>query len=338
MRTVPWGLNRHPTSREPYSLPQSRKFSQNSWAANRPRATFMSFSKDILFPASPSQPLHLQGTRPKDFQQPPSIPRCPTWEDEDEAGSQAPDDRDDFADVRDEKSQEEGQEEPADGLKQSPSPLPNHVLLHCHPSVTEPETLQDRPAGTDPGQVGFPALPLLPIPAPASSQCSPATEMQDGVGRQHAEDDEGAGEGNGDVIGGVGQQNVLLHAGPESQEATDTCQEGSSQWGTGTSLLHMCLRDQTRMDMVQGTSQGGLDGLPSPVCPSADQRIPALQKLSTPLRTVPHSHGIPSLTSARVDKESDHHGCCHHRPPGLHLRLLHAVKDGHAAHVALPGT
>lgn len=220
----------------------------------------MSFSKDLLVPASPSQPISLQGTRPKDFRRPPSIPRCPTREDEDEAGSQAPDDRDDFADVRDEESQKEGQEEPADGLKQAPPPLPNHVLLHRHPGVTEPETLQDRPAGTDPGQGGFPELPLLPTPAPASSQCSPAAEMQDRVGRQHTEDDEGASEGNGDVVGGVGQQNVLLHTSPKSQEATDTCREGSSQWGAGTNLLHVFLRDQTRMDMVRGTSQGGLDG------------------------------------------------------------------------------
>lgn len=75
-----------------------------------------------------------------------------------------------------------------------------------------------------------------------------------------------------------------------------------------------------------------------PLCSSADQRVPALQKLTAPPRTMPHSHSLPSLTSARVDEESDHHGRCHHRPPGLHLRLLHAVKDGHAAHVALPGT
>lgn len=81
-----------------------------------------------------------------------------------------------------------------------------------------------------------------------------------------------------------------------------------------------------------------MDSPPFLLCPSADQRTPALQKLTAHLRTVPHSRGIPSLTSARVDEESDHHGRCHHRPPGLHLRLLHAVKDGHAAHVALPGT
>lgn len=75
-----------------------------------------------------------------------------------------------------------------------------------------------------------------------------------------------------------------------------------------------------------------------PLCSSADQRVPALQKLTAPLRTMPHSHGLPLLTSARVDEESNHHGRCHHCPPGLHLWLLHAVKDGHAAHVALPGT
>lgn len=69
----------------------------------------------------------------------------------------------------------------------------------------------------------------------------------------------------------------------------------------------------------------------------ADQGVPALLKLTPSPRTVPHSHSVPSLTSACVDEESNHHGCCHHCPPGLHLWLLHAVKDGHAAHMALPG-
>lgn len=81
-----------------------------------------------------------------------------------------------------------------------------------------------------------------------------------------------------------------------------------------------------------------MDSPPFPLCPSADQRLPALQKLAVPPRIMPRSHSIPSLTSACVDEESDHHGRCHHHPPGLHLWLLHAVKDGHAAHVALPGT
>lgn len=107
----------------------------------------------------------------------PSNPGCPTWEDKDEAGSQAPNDRDDFANVRDEKSEEECQEEPADGLKQASPPLPNHVLLHCYPSVAEPQTLQDSPVGTDPGQRGFLMLFLLPRPAPSFSQRSPTTEV-----------------------------------------------------------------------------------------------------------------------------------------------------------------
>lgn len=139
--------------------------SQNSWAADRPHTTFSSFSKDLPVPVSPSCSLPLQDTRPRDLRWPLSIPGCPTWEDEDEAGGQAPNDRDDFADVGDEESQEEGQEEPADSLKQAPPPLPNHVLLHRHPSVAEPETLQDSPACTDAGQRDFPTLPLLPIPA-----------------------------------------------------------------------------------------------------------------------------------------------------------------------------
>lgn len=99
-----------------------------------------------------------------------------------------------------------------------------------------------------------PHCPSCPY-QPAFPQCSPAAEVQDRVGCQHAEDDEGPGKGNGDVIGGVGEQDVLLHTSPKSQEAADACQEGSSQWGTGTSFLHLCLRDQTWMDMAQGTSQ-----------------------------------------------------------------------------------
>lgn len=303
------------------------------------RHTLVPLSKDLLAPVSPSCSLPFRETRPRDLCQPWSTPGCPTWEDEDEAGGQAPNDRDDFSNVGDEESQEEGQQEPADGLKQTPPPLPNYILLHRHPSVAEPETLQDSPADTDPGQGRFAALPLLPAPAPASSQRSPATEVQDGVGRQHAEDDEGPGKGNRNVVGGVGQQDVLLHAGPKGQEATDACREGSGQLGTGTSLLHECSRDQTWVDAAQGTSQrGDLDSPPSPLCPSADQKVPALQKPAAPLRTAPHSRGIPLLTSARVDEERDHHGRRHHRPPGLHLRLLHAVKDGHGADVALPGT
>lgn len=73
---------------------------------------------------------------------------------------------------------------------------------------------------------------------------SPAAEVQDGIGRQHAEDDEGPCDGNGDVIGGVGQQHVLVHTRAKCQEATDPWrgqkarggyQPGLGEgWGTGT--------------------------------------------------------------------------------------------------------
>lgn len=92
-------------------------------------------------------------------------PRC-TWEDKDEAGGQASNDRYDFANVRDEESQEESQEEPANGLKQASPPFPNHVLLHCHSGVAEPEAFQDSPVGTEPWE-GRRVPSSAPLPAPA---------------------------------------------------------------------------------------------------------------------------------------------------------------------------
>lgn len=53
-----------------------------------------------------------------------------------------------------------------------------------------------------------------------------------------------------------------------------------------------------------------------------------------------HSNPSPwggALTCAHVDSEGDDHGSRHHTAPGLHLRLPHAVEDGHTAHVALSG-
>lgn len=51
---------------------------------------------------------------------------------------------------------------------------------------------------------------------------SPPTEVQDGVGREHAQDDEGAGHGHSHVVGGVGQKHVRVHRSSKGQEAADT--------------------------------------------------------------------------------------------------------------------
>lgn len=58
-----------------------------------------------------------------------------TWKDKYEAGGQAPDDRDDLANVRDEQGQEESQEKPADCLEHTPAPLKHYIFLHCFPLV-----------------------------------------------------------------------------------------------------------------------------------------------------------------------------------------------------------
>lgn len=42
-----------------------------------------------------------------------------------------------------------------------------------------------------------------------------------------------------------------------------------------------------------------------------------------------------ALTCAHVDSQSYDHGSCHHSTPGLYLWPLHAVEDGHTAHMAL---
>lgn len=73
----------------------------------------------------------------------------PTWEDKDEAGGQASNDRDDLADVRDEERQQQGEQEPDEGLQHAPPPLPPHVLLHRHPLVAQPQAFDHRPAHKD---------------------------------------------------------------------------------------------------------------------------------------------------------------------------------------------
>lgn len=44
-----------------------------------------------------------------------------------------------------------------------------------------------------------------------------------------------------------------------------------------------------------------------------------------------------ALTCAHVDSKGYYHGGRHHPAPRLHLGPLHAVEDGHTAHVALSG-
>lgn len=61
-----------------------------------------------------------------------------TWEDEDEAGCQASNDRDDLADVRDKECKQQGEQEPHQCLQDSAPPLQPHVLLHWHPLVAQP--------------------------------------------------------------------------------------------------------------------------------------------------------------------------------------------------------
>lgn len=50
---------------------------------------------------------------------------------------------------------------------------------------------------------------------------SPPTEVQDGVGGEHTQDDEGPGHSHRHVIGGIGQEHVRVHRRSKGQEATD---------------------------------------------------------------------------------------------------------------------
>lgn len=50
---------------------------------------------------------------------------------------------------------------------------------------------------------------------------SPPTEVQDGIGGEHAQDDEGTGNGHSHVLRGVGQEHIRVHSSSEGQEATD---------------------------------------------------------------------------------------------------------------------
>lgn len=80
-------------------------------------------------------------------------PEVRTWEDKDEAGGQASDERDDLADVRDEERQEQGEQEPDQRLQHSPPPLPPHVFLHWHSLVAQPQALDHRPVRRERAQL-----------------------------------------------------------------------------------------------------------------------------------------------------------------------------------------
>lgn len=56
----------------------------------------------------------------------------------------------------------------------------------------------------------------------------PAAEVQDGVRRDDADDDEEPGHSHGDVIGWIGHQHVLADAGAKGQEATDSWEKRQS--------------------------------------------------------------------------------------------------------------
>lgn len=70
-----------------------------------------------------------------------------TWEDEDEASSQAPDHRNDPADVRNEECQQQGEQEPGEGLQQASPPLSAHIFLHGGALVAQPQAFHHRPMG-----------------------------------------------------------------------------------------------------------------------------------------------------------------------------------------------
>lgn len=60
---------------------------------------------------------------------------------------------------------------------------------------------------------------------------SPPTEVQDGIGGEDAQDDEGSGNGYSHVLGGVGPEHVRIHGSSKSQEAADACDKPG--WGEG---------------------------------------------------------------------------------------------------------
>lgn len=75
---------------------------------------------------------------------------------------------------------------------------------------------------------------------------SPPTEVQDGVGGEHAQDDEGSGHGHCHVLRRVGPEHVRVHGSPEGQEAADACgrergvSRGSRGRWKGSGLRKVC--------------------------------------------------------------------------------------------------
>lgn len=97
-----------------------------------------------------------------------------TWEDKDEAGGQASDDRDDLADVRDEECQQQREQEPDQRLQHSPPSLPPHVLLHGHPLVAQPQAFDHRPATWRNAQLRPCSQPPPPAYGARPLGCTPA--------------------------------------------------------------------------------------------------------------------------------------------------------------------
>lgn len=73
--------------------------------------------------------------------------RSVTWEHEDEAGRQSSDQRDDAADVWDEESEDEGDDEPHQCLQDPPPSLTANTHLHLLALETQPQALYHCPAG-----------------------------------------------------------------------------------------------------------------------------------------------------------------------------------------------
>lgn len=64
-----------------------------------------------------------------------------TWEDEDEAGCEAADERDDTPNVRDGESEDECGTEPDKRVQHTPSSLSHHVCVHVCAVKTQPQTV-----------------------------------------------------------------------------------------------------------------------------------------------------------------------------------------------------
>lgn len=62
--------------------------------------------------------------------------------------------------------------------------------------------------------------------------------MQDGVGGEHTQDDEGTGHSHSHVLRWVGQEHVRVHSGSKGQEAADTCAHVDSEGDDHGSCHH----------------------------------------------------------------------------------------------------